>query len=447
MLSAPPHEEDDALPDRPIAHRLASPHDASQARRPKARTIAPSVLLVVVVLVAAALALPWGATIAATDGPETMGVASMPEAGPHWVWVPDRLLRHSLLYDGDTGDVLGMVDSGQQLTPKTPLWSRERGEIYSADIAYSRGSRGRRLDFVSIYDSRSLEPVGEVLLPTRTGESNASLQYAEMIGERFLGVFNQFPVASVSIVDLAARRFIGEIPIAGCAGVYPVGPRAFATLCGDGRALRVDLDAIGRRSADHHTATFFDTLEDPVAMSAGRNGTRWTFVSFAGQVHTVDFGETPPAPEEAWSLVDDGEKRDGWRPGGLQSVALHAPSGRLFVVMHQGQPGSHKAPGPEIWVFDLAKRERVLRIEAPNVAVPFLAPFLGIGPDDFARRVLDWVVPSPGVHSIAVSSDDEPVLFARNAELGVVAVIDANSGETLRILDQAGLAGPTLRVP
>jgi hypothetical protein len=35
----------------------------------------------------------------------------------------------------------------------------------------------------------------------------------------------------------------------------------------------------------------------------------------------------------------------------------------------------------------------------------------------------------------------------RNAEIGAIGVVDPNGGETIRILGEAGLFGPTLRVP
>ena len=46
--------------------------------------------------------------------PEDVGqVMRLPEqASDHWVWVPDRLLRHSVLFDGDTGKMLAAIDSG-----------------------------------------------------------------------------------------------------------------------------------------------------------------------------------------------------------------------------------------------------------------------------------------------------------------------------------------------
>jgi methylamine dehydrogenase heavy chain len=393
-----------------------------------------------------------GSTLAAAafalEPLEEGGVATLPPLGSHLVWVPDRLFAHSLLFDGDTGKVLGSIDAGPVLTPKPPLYARGRGEIYSVDIAYSRGRRGERIDFVTIYDPVSLAVRGEILLPTRTAESNASLAYAELLdGEAFLASFNQFPNTSVSIVDLAARRFVEEIAVTGCAGIYPVAERRFATLCGDGTAIAISLDAGGRKAGLAHGEKFFDAVEDPVAMAAARSGARWWFVSFAGRVHELDFSGDAPRLAASWSLLDDTDRAAGWRPGGLQHVALHRGSGRLYTVMHEGGAGSHKEAGPEIWVFDVAKQQRVARFPVPNLAAVFLGVNLGAEAGSALRTVLEWVIPNQGVHSIAVTQDERPLLFARHGELGAVAVLDAGSGEHLRNLEEVGLAGPTLAVP
>lgn len=394
------------------------------------------------------------APAAGAQGPmEVARIATLPPLAEraHWVWIPDRLLEHSVLFDGDSGEVLGMIDSAASLTPKPPLLAR--GLFNSADIAYSRGLRGDRIDFVSIYDAHSLDYVDEILLPTRAGQSNASLAYFESLDDgeeddaRFLAVFNQFPNVSVSIVDLETRRFVEEIPIAGCAGIYPVDASHFATLCGDGTAALVALDGEGHRAGLAPSERFFDPVEDPVFMAAGRDGSRWTFVTFAGDACTVDFSGGVPRPGERWPLTSDSERAEGWRPGGLQHVALHPRSGRLFVVMHQGDAGSHKEAGREIWVFDLAERQRVARFDVPNLTGAFLADSMGLEHGGWMETALLWLVPSEGAHTIAVSRDDEPVLFVRNAMMGAVAVLDARTGETRRFLHETGLTGPTLRVP
>jgi len=377
---------------------------------------------------------------------ERPGVATLPPPGDHWLWVPDRLLAHSLLYDGDSGRVLGMIDSPHQLTPQPPMMSIERGELYSVDVGYSRGIRGERKDFLTIYDLETLEYKDEILFPTRAATGNTSIAYSARIGPRFVGVFNQFPATSVSILDLDQRAFVEEIGVSGCSGIYPIDERRFATLCGDGTATVIELDAEGHKADATRSEKFFDTLGDPVFTSAGRIGTRWIFVSFGGMVHEVDFAEASPSISAPWSIHAESEKASAWIPGGLQLVAVHAASERLFVVVHEGGPGSHKDAGPEIWSFDLQTRSRLTRIQPPSLSATFLGGMLGIPSDSFTASLLRWILPADTVHSIAVSQDDEPLLFMRNAELGAVGVVDASDGRSLRILGEAGLFGPTLSV-
>ena len=45
--------------------------------------------------------------------------------------------------------------------------------------------------------------------------------------ERFLLIYNFNPAQSVTVVDTKTRKFVGEIETAGCALVYPTGPRSF----------------------------------------------------------------------------------------------------------------------------------------------------------------------------------------------------------------------------
>jgi methylamine dehydrogenase heavy chain len=390
----------------------------------------------------------WVAGGVGAEPREEGSIATLsPELGRH-VWVTDRLFAHSVLVDGDTGEVLGMVDAGATITPKPPLYAPGRGEFYSVEIAYSRFRRGERTDYVTIYGSESLAVTGEVVLPTRAAESNASVAHAALLdGERFLGVFNQFPNTSVSIVDLENRTFAGEVIVSGCAGVYAVGPQQFAMLCGDGTVVVVTLDGAGRKSGIVRGQPFFDPVADPAFMQAARIGSRWVFVTFEGRVHEVDFAQGAPVAAEPWSLFGADGAADGWRVGGLQHVAVHAATNRLYTVMHEGGPGSHKAPGREVWVYDLAARAHVDTFEMPNLTAAFLLAVLRQETDGALASLLAWLLPNQGVHTIAVTRGAAPLLFARNAELGALAVLDAQTGEHLRSVADLGLAGPTLEVP
>jgi methylamine dehydrogenase heavy chain len=385
------------------------------------------------------------AAVGASD-PQGSVPQGVPAGRDHRVWVTDRIWQHSALFDGDTGRVLGMIDAPSvTVTPKLPMHARRRGEIYSADIAYSRGRRGERVDFITIYDDRTLAVLGEILLPARTSDANTSIAYAALLdGERFLATFNQFPAAAVAIADLEQRRFASEIEITGCAGIFPTGERAFATLCGDGTTAVVNLDARGHGRVAARSARFFDPVEDPVSMAGVRWGTRWVFVSFEGHVHVVDFASDPPAVAPSWSLFSESDRAARWRVGGLQYLALHVASDRLYSIVHQGDRGSHKDAGPEVWVFDLAKHERAARYALPNFMAAYAAPQFGLERGGMFHRMLQSWTPSDGAHSLLVTQDAAPLLFVRNAEIGVVAVLDARSGEHLRNLEEAGIAGPTM---
>jgi methylamine dehydrogenase heavy chain len=373
-------------------------------------------------------------------------IATLPPVGQHWVWVADRLLAHNLLFDGDSGEVLGSIPGGTTIAPKPPLHSAARAEFYSVEIDYARGLRGARTDYVTIYDAVTLDTKGEIVLPTRTSESAASIGYSELLdGGQFLATFNQFPETSVSITDLAEQRFVGEIGVAGCAGIYPTGELSFATLCGNGTMMHVELDEAGRQLGTSMSEPFFDVLEDPVMMSGGRLGQGWIFTSYLGTAHRVDFSHTPPRVV-SWSLVSDSERDDDWRPGGRQLLAVHEGSNRLYVIFHQGGPGSHKDPGQEVWVFDLAKRKRVNRIQMPNFSATFLGAMAGLT-GGFSSWLVEALIDDAGADTIAVTRDDKPLLFARSSELGTVAVIDARTGVHLRDLGEAGLAGARLEVP
>ena len=372
----------------------------------------------------------------------------LPDPSPHWVWVSDRVFKNSLLFDADSGEVLGSLDGGRAIAPKPPLSSRSRGEIVSIDTFYTRGTRGERLDFATIYDAKTLAVKGEVPLPHPSGDSGTAAALTGILdGGRFVAVFSQFPLSVISIVDLDGPRYAGHVVTTGCYGVYPVAARRFATLCGDGTAMLIELDDAGGLARQTSSAPFFDAVDDPVFASAARDGSRWLFGSFGGRIHEVDFSGSEPSIAEPWSLVDDGERAAGWRPGGAQKFAFHRGSRRLYAVMHEGEPGSHKQAGNEIWVFDTDRRQRLDRITAPNTLISFIRPQIGLESGSWSEWLLGLAMPNQGVHSIAVTQDEAPLLFARFADFGSVAVLDALSGEHLRDLEQAGLSGVTLAVP
>jgi methylamine dehydrogenase heavy chain len=402
----------------------------------------------------AAAAALLAAGVASAELPiETVGrveTVSLPY-DPHWIFVGDVIARRTALVDIDDGRMLGTLDSGWAL-PQT-LHPVSRPEIYVVETHYSRGGRGERTDVVTVYDAASLAPTAEVVIPPKRALSATPVAHSALSDDdRFAAIFNLTPATSISIVDLEKRRFVGEIATPGCSLVYPVGARRFALLCMDGALMLVTLDDEGREASKVRTAPFFDPENDPVTEKAARWGDRWFFPSFEGWIHPVDFSGEEPAFEKRWPLVSESEREDMWRIGGYQHLAVHQESGRLYALMHQGGPDTHKDPGTEIWVYHLATLRRIQRIELVNPGFTYLGVPIEGGPT--WGWLVDWIgnrlmrsVPELGIDSIAVTQDAEPRLATSGMFSGGVASFDALTGEFLGRVFTGNMTNVVLQAP
>ncbi len=401
---------------------------------------------------AALLGLLAGAPAAAELPVEPIGRVERLRAplSPHLVWASDAVLGHIALADLESGDLLGVIDGGYGIP--SALFARSRPEIYVPETHYSRGSRGERSDVVTVYDALSLAPVAEVGIPPRRAMNQLpAANEALTDDDRFALVFNMTPATSVSVVDLARRAFVTEIATPGCGLVYAAGPRRFMAPCADGSLLVVALDEAGREAAKVRTQPFFDPRRDPVTEKAVRRGDQWLFVSFEGRLHTVDVSGAEPRFGEPWDLVGAEERAESWRIGGQQHLAVHAASGRLYALVHQGPPDTHKAPGKELWVYDLASRRRVQRIALRSPGLTYLGMPLDPGPSLVwpLGPLFEWALSLAGldVGLVAVTQDERPLLVTASDFTGSLAVYDALSGEFLHRLAPGNMTTLALQVP
>jgi methylamine dehydrogenase heavy chain len=352
------------------------------------------------------------ARLATAAMPEEMGVAKLPPPGPHWFWADDFTLFNdidgrSFLIDADSGKLLGMLNTGV-VFGKIDL-PRDYHVIYSAETYFSRGSRGERTDVVSYYDPATLEFIGEVVIPPRrqTGLLPASVS-GLTDGEHFLLVYNFNPAQSVTVVSVGARKVAAELSTPGCALVYPSGPGRFGQLCQDGRWQTIELNADGTEEKRAQSAPFFDPQKAPITEKGVRLGDHWYFASVDAQMYEVDVSKAAPSFAHPWSLVSDEERAAHWTVGGFQHLAVHARSGRLYSLMHQGGVDTHKDPGTEIWVYDLASRSRVQRIVLAHPAI-----------------------------TVESTQDDAPLLITATAT-PTLYVYDAASGQLKRTIEGIG---------
>jgi methylamine dehydrogenase heavy chain len=392
----------------------------------------------------------------AASEPETVvKVTTLPEQpGPHWFWLSDIILHRTALFDGASGQLLGTITSGSPGVGFAilPQFSPDHREIYLSESYYSRGVRGERTDVVTVYDARTLAPLQEIPIPPKRAEYYPGTASSALSDDgRFMAVFNLTPMTSLSIVDVQARRFVTEVSTPGCSLVYGAGPRRFLMLCANGGALVVTVDDQGNAATPVRTDPFFDAQKDPVTEKAVRSGATWFFVSYDGVVHPVDVSSDPVRFGDAWPLLDDQDRAGSWRIGGGQLLAVHQPSGRLYVLMHQGGPDSHKEPGTEVWVYDLATRKRVQRVSMLNPLISFIGLQASLDPAHTSGRIERWLlgklVGNPGVERILVTQDEHPVLVASASIPPTLTIHDAVTGEVLREVSEPGLGGGLLVAP
>jgi methylamine dehydrogenase heavy chain len=394
---------------------------------------------------------PFGSVRAQVPIERTGGVETLATPFPaHWILASDLLLERLALVDLDAGRMLGIVSTGYGV-PEV-VYSSAREELYTPETYYARKTRGERTDVLTVHALSSLAPVAEVTIPpVRAINTLVYGNAAISDDERFVAVANMSPATSLSIVDAEARRFVGEIETPGCSLVYAAGARRFLSLCMDGALLVVDVDADGRQLAKRRTRPFFDPQTDPVTEKAARNGDEWIFVSFEGVVHPVDVSADEVRFPEPWPLVPD-ETPPTWRVGGAQHLAVHEDTQRLYALMHEGGPDTHKDPGSEVWVYDLGSRERLQRIELQSVGLTIMGEAVEFGRDWIwpFRYLYDGllrVLPGPGVVAIQVTQGPDPLLVTSSLTVGSLAVYDALSGELRRRVLTGNLTVGGLHAP
>jgi len=377
--------------------------------------------------VALAALLLWSAAgPARADLPPETGtgtsVATLPmPPSKHWVWVNDFVFPHmadgmAYLVDGDTGRYLGTLSTGYSF--QHLVLPRDGKVIYSPETYFSRGTRGERTDVITLYDPATLSPVGEIGMPPKRSSNVPMISNAALTDdERFLLIYDFNPGQSVAVIDVKARKFVREIETPGCALVYPTGPRSFFSVCGDGSLLLVSLDDAGD-ARQTRSQPLLAMGADPVAEKAVRIARTWYFVSFDGRVFPIDADAQQATVGTGWWLGSDAERKAGWRPGGVQPFAVNASSSRFYAVMHQGALSTHKDPGKDVWVFDVATHARVQQFTLKNLS-----------------------------SAIQISSDDHPLLFSAFIDSTDLDIYDAPSGRLLRSVDHIGTTPTVLITP
>ena len=307
-------------------------------------------------------------------------IETLPERYP-----PDWFLVHDAAFFHMSDGKIYVIDSSQDslgdqvkgifnnVLMGAILQVPSRGEIMSVETFHTRGTRGDRIDVLTIWDTVNLSPVDEVILPTgkRFMGMPERVVLQTLNNDRWLAIFNLSPSTSVSLVDLDTREIIGEIPTPGCSFIYPNKDMAFSAICADGRMLTVTLNDDGSEKDRNFSDAFFDSDDSPVFERPPIVDSIAYFPGFDGTVHPVAMNGSTATPMAPWSLI--GPDESTWAPSGIE-IDGEDDLGRIYFLMNpeaNGVDGMHNAGGAEIWVFDPDSRRRVLRIPLQEWGLSF----------------------------------------------------------------------------
>jgi len=282
--------------------------------------------------------------------------------------IPFATDGRSHIIDTDSGNYLGVVNTG--FWHSGVMLPRNRDIIVSPETYFSRGTRGERTDVVVFYDAKTLQPLGETVIPPKRFTA-VKMQGTSALTDdgRFAVVLNHTPAASVSVVDLETRQFVAEIDIPGCFNIYAIGERTINAICGNGGFMRIELDENGNEKKITRGDSLFDAMADPVTVSGVRVGDTWYHLSIGGYLHGFQSTDIDTRQIAHMSLFTDQERDDDWRISGFQHLAIHRESGRVFVLVHRGGPETFEDPGTHVWIYDLESGEKIEERELERMAL------------------------------------------------------------------------------
>jgi len=369
---------------------------------------------------------PAGAASSVDPNPvteaETSDVMTIDPPKPSWFYVDGGWdMGGTSIFDAQSGKMKGMVET-RRLTDFAidPIGKY----YYIAESIWSKGDRGKRQDMVSVYDTREMKLVAEIPIPGRILIGARKNNFVISDDGKWGFVYNLDPASSVNVVDLSRRKFYKTIELPGCASMMPNAGIGFSALCSDGSLATVAV--AGGTPQITRTASFFSATDDPIFDNYAYDAVKKEAVmlTYTGIIYAATIGAEPKIAKtfsiQAAAGIRPGETKPlelNWLPGGRQPMALHRPSGHLFVLMHMGEYWSHKASGTEIWDVELATQKVVKRF-------PLKHP----------------------LNNIEITQTDTPMIFANDEEKKGY-IIDAATGEQKHEIENAGAGIITVMNP
>lgn len=359
------------------------------------------------------------AALAAGEDDEPV-ILEAPAPNSRRVYVNDSAhfasLTQQFVIDTDAGRVIAMTDSG--FLPNPVL--SDDGSVYAqVSTTYSRISRGEREDYVEVFDPVTFNPVADITLPVEAHRflvGTYPWMSALTPDNRTLLYYQFSPAPAVGVVDLEGKAFRRMLEVPDCYHIFPTAADNFFMHCRDGSLARVQFDAASDAEPQvTHSEVFHPENEYVVNHPAySQKSGRLVWPTYEGKIYQFDLSSGEAKALNTIEGLTAEERADNWRPGGWQLVAYHRPSNRIYMLVDQRAEWTHKTPSRHVVVINAETGERVAKHE--------------LGHD---------------IDSVAVSQDDDPLLYGLSTGARTLYIYDAETGEELRSVNQLG-HGPTV---
>lgn len=348
------------------------------------------------------------ATSELEDNPE---ILSAPAPDSRRIYVTDpahfAVTTQHFTIDGNNGKVLGMVDGGFLANP----FAATDGSYFGlASTVYSRVAKGKRDDYIEVYDSKSHNVIADIDIPESRFLIGTYPWLTTVTPDNKSLLFYQFtPSPQVGLVDIENKKFVRMLDVPDCYHIFPSNNETFFMHCRNGSMAKVTFDKEGKAEVKQ-TEVFHgedDYLINTPAFSMKAGQIVWP--TYDGKIFLVDISSGEAKFGNHFDVFTADEKKDNWRVGGWLPVAYHRGTGEVYLLGDQRAKWTHKYPSRFVFVHDAKTGKRLRKLE--------------LGRD---------------IDSIAVSQDANPQLYALSTGEKTLYILDAATGKEQHAVSHLG---------
>nr|1MAE_H Chain H, Methylamine Dehydrogenase (heavy Subunit) [Paracoccus versutus]1MAF_H Chain H, Methylamine Dehydrogenase (heavy Subunit) [Paracoccus versutus]2MAD_H Chain H, METHYLAMINE DEHYDROGENASE (HEAVY SUBUNIT) [Paracoccus versutus] len=300
--------------------------------------------------------------------------------------------------DAGSGSILGHVNGG--FLPN-PVAAHSGSEFALASTSFSRIAKGKRTDYVEVFDPVTFLPIADIELPDapRFDVGPYSWMNANTPNNADLLFFQFAAGPAVGLVVQGGSSDDQLLSSPTCYHIHPGAPSTFYLLCAQGGLAKTDHagGAAGAGLVGAMLTAAQNLLTQPA--QANKSG-RIVWPVYSGKILQADIsaaGATNKAPIDALS---GGRKADTWRPGGWQQVAYLKSSDGIYLLTSE----------QSAWKLHAAAKE----VTSVTGLVGQTSSQISLGHD---------------VDAISVAQDGGPDLYALSAGTEVLHIYDAGAGD------------------